>query len=152
MIHEQEYLVHCLNTKIACLITSVDNYGNPKSSNQFDANDSAISSSSSNTDTETNVTNTSVELVDDFQCLMYESFPFACDTLNPNIVEFNGAKSKKSTIRKNKLNDLAKLGISPVTSSENILSDNESNSTASSASLPDAADFFPFLDWSESTI
>ena len=144
MIHEQEYLVHCLNTKIACLITSVDNYGNPKLSNQVDANDSAISSSSSNTDTETDVTNTSVELVDDFQCLMYESFSFACDTLNPNIVEFNGAKSKKSNIRK--------IGISPVTSYENILSDNESNSTTSSASLPDAADFFPFLDWSESTI
>ena len=81
---------------------------------------------------------------------MYESFPFACDTLNPNIVEFNGAKSKN--IRKNKLNDLAKLGISPVTSSEYILSDNESNSTTSSESLPNVADFFPFLDWSESTI
>ncbi len=154
MIHEQEYFVHCLNAKLAYLITSGNVDDNSKSSHTIYVNDSALTSSS-NSDTETNVTNTSVDLSEDFQCLMYDSFPFSCDTLDPNIVEveFNGAKSNTQQVkrRNNKVNIMKKVRITPVTSYEDTSSDAESdfNTTTSSLSIPDTNEFLPFLDWTD---
>lgn len=154
MIHEQEFFVHCLNTKIACLITSVDSDAYCESSHQTDVNDSVLTSSS-NSDTETNVTNTSVGLVNDFQCLMPESLSFTtCDTLNSNIVEneFDDAKcSIKKSYPRNKLNCEIKVGLTPVTSCEFTLSDisdTDANFYSCSLSIPDTADLFPF-DWTD---
>ena len=150
MIHEQEYLVHCLNAKLAYLITSVDVDDNPKSSHSTYVNDNVLTVSS-NSDTETNSTNTTVELSEDFQYLMHDSFPFTCDTLNPNIaeVDFNGAKSNTRLFkcRNKKLNNLKKLVITPVTSYEDTSSD--CNTTTSPLTIANTNEFLPFLDWAD---
>ena len=136
------------------MVTSGNVDDNSKSSNTTYVNDSVLTASS-NSDTETNVTNTSVDISEDFQCLMYDSFPFTCDTLDPNVVEveFNGAKSNTHQVkrRNKKVNIMKKVRITPVTSFEDTSSDTESdfNTTSSSLSIPDTTEFLPFLDWTD---
>jgi len=151
MIHEQEYLVHCLNAKLACLITSEDVDETPESSNIIVLSDSAFNGSSSS-DTETSVTNSSVELTEDFQYLMHESFPFSCDALNPSIVEveFSGSKSRTDQLNRPKKFDVAdNLRITPITSCEDAMSDLDSDFNTTTGSLSYTNEFLPFLDWTD---